>query len=387
LNKSSVQRGLFSMTRYYVYMTKVMTDESICIPTNEMCFIRDNTSKLDDDGIISVGARVKKGDVLVGKVSFVEKNGQKIFQNESLVFDVKDEIGTISNIQISTSGDAYTMIKVKIAVKRDVEMGDKFSSRHGQKGTCGMLFSQWDLPFNHEGLTPDIIINPLCLPSRMTIGQLIECLFGKAALHFKPDEDLTVQDYLDIQDGTTFDDGGWSENNEPRFIKRFRKVKSVLRKAGLQPEGSEQLIDGMKGDALNALVFMGPVFYQRLKHMVIDKIHARGRGKKHTLTRGPVEGRSANGGFRIGGMERNCMTSQGGTEFIRDRMYVNSDPYEYWVCKKCGVQGIHDELTNTKECHLCGGNDLYLMKVPYCTKLLMQMLAGIGISVKCIKEN
>jgi DNA-directed RNA polymerase II subunit RPB2 len=236
------------------------------------------------------------------------------------------------------------------------------SARHGQKGTIGMTYTQEDMPFSMQtGMSPDIIINPHAIPSRMTIGQLLECILGK----------LGSMDG-EIKDSTSF------EQKPEEFTNKMDQVFHELQKRGFQKHGNEILINGFTGKMMPHAIFMGPTYYQRLKHLVNDKIHSRNRGPIQVLTRQPVEGRSKAGGTRFGEMEVQAIISHGCSAFLKDRLFYNSDAYRVHVCKKCGKFATGD-LKNTRfYCKGCSTIDVVQMEIPYACKLLFQELMSIG---------
>ena len=203
---------------------------------------------------------------------------------------------------ITTNGDGAKFVKIRIRSTRIPQIGDKFASRHGQKGTIGVTYRQEDMPFTSEGITPDIIINPHAIPSRMTIGHLVECLLSKVATLEGTEGDAT-----------------------PFTTVTVEQVSQKLKENGYQSRGLEVMYHGHTGRKLQAQVYLGPTYYQRLKHMVNDKIHARARGPVQILTRQPVEGRSRDGGLRFGEMERDCMIAHGIANFLRERLFDASD--------------------------------------------------------------
>lgn len=232
------------------------------------------------------------------------------------------------------------------------------SARHGQKGTIGLTYTQEDMPFSMQtGMSPDIIINPHAIPSRMTIGQLMECITGKVGCFDGQ-----------IKDATAFTNA------------RQNEIYQALHEQGYQRHGNEILVNGMTGKVMEHAIFMGPTYYQRLKHMVDDKIHSRGRGPVQVLTRQPVEGRSRDGGLRIGEMETWAMWSHGSAAFLRDRLFFQSDAYRIFVCKKCGVMATGDMRNHKYYCNACMSPDVAQVHIPFATKLLYQELMSVGVT-------
>ena len=292
LNKSSVDRGLF---RSFAYKTIVAEEkkrsansyENIEVPPINIQSRSYNYQKLDENGIIKEGKKVVNGDVIIGKViNKSSKTSKEQLIDNSIVIKVGEE-GVIDKVFISTTPDGYKLVKVKIRNLRIPEIGDKMASRHAQKGTCGMVLPQQDMPFTEEGVVPDIIINPHCLPSRMTINLFLECLGSKSGIHKGIDRDCTA----------------FSESS----VNIVNYLYKELGELGYESNGYENLCSGYTGEQLTAKIFIGPVYYQRLKHLVGDKIHARDYGNVQSLTRQPLEGRSRDGGLRFGEMERDCL--------------------------------------------------------------------------------
>lgn len=235
------------------------------------------------------------------------------------------------------------------------------SSRHGQKGTIGITLRNEDMPFTAEGIVPDIIVNPHALPSRMTIAQLIECISGKTCA-------------LDgmRRDATAFDHDPTDE------------IAKQLESLGYDGTGAETLYSGFTGEPLDAKIFIGPTFYQRLKHMVHDKVHGRAKGAIQILTRQPVEGRSRDGGLRCGEMERDCMISHGASAFLKERLMDQSDAYTMCICKLCGFMAI-DEKNRGMMCTVCKSSEnCTRVTIPYACKLLFQELMAMNISPKFV---
>jgi len=250
---------------------------------------------------------------------------------------------------------------VRTRAVRTPQIGDKFASRHGQKGTIGMTYLQEDMPWTRDGITPDIIVNPHAIPSRMTVGHLVECLQSKVGA-------LTGKE----GDATPFTDVSVDQ------------IASLLHDLGFQRHGNEVMYSGHTGRPFTAKIFLGPTFYQRLKHLVDDKIHARSRGPVTMLTRQPMEGRARDGGLRMGEMERDCLIAHGVSNFLRDRMFINSDPYSVHICTSCGLIARADER---KAAYWCTNKDCQRVRakivrvhIPYACKLLFQELMTMCIA-------
>ena len=366
INKGAIDRGLF---RSYVYRTITVCEkkrsancfENIELPNQSIRCKSYNYQKLDENGIIRIGEPVQKNDIIIGKViTKTTKSGNDTKTDTSISIKLGEE-GIIDKIFVTTTPDGYKMYKIKIRSLRIPEIGDKFASREAQKGTCGMIFNHEDMPFTEEGLVPDIIINPHCIPSRMTINQLLECIGAKSA----------VMD-MKFRDCTAFSKS--STNIQ-------ETLSAELIKNGYEGNGYENMISGFTGEMFKAQVFIGPVYYQRLKHLVKDKIHARDHGNVQSLTRQPLEGRSREGGLRFGEMERDCMISQGVSKFLLSRLFHMSDPYVVNLCDRCG-----QITSNESICHVCNYDIIKPTNIPYACKLLFQELIAIGLKIS-IKPN
>lgn len=390
LNLSSIQRGLFCLTSYHtISCTEKKRDtysfEEICLPPmnsepsikpGEKGYFRRNNnanySLLGSDGIIRPRERfengkwvgeattVRKGDVLVGKAIVTgNKNGEETRIDDSVIVQPGEE-GVIDRIHTVITPNGYKLVKIVIRVTREPTLGDKLASRAAQKGTIGMVYRQEDMPYTASGICPDIIINPMCMPSRMTINQLIECALGKAC---------TIEGRYG--DATPFSQ--YSTNAADKLVERMSKN---IQDYGFQPQGWEVMYNGMTGEQMNSMIFMGPTYYQRLKHMVDDKMHARAQGSVTVLTRQPREGRSRDGGLRFGEMERDCQIAHGNSAMLKERLFLVSDPFKISVCDTCGV------MTSTeKECQVCKGDKVSSCNFPYASKLLHQELTTMGLKV------
>ena len=375
-NQAAIERGLFRIMRYYHYFAVVKSHakESFDIPTKDKCgrVMGDTRHITEDDFCVSPGQKLKKGDVIICKIS-QGKDGK--YFDHSIIYE-HELPGIVRKVQVGTDGENYPFVRVSVVQTRTPALGDKFASRSAQKGTMGMMFKQEDLPFTCDGTVPDILLNPLALPSRMTLGQMIECLSGKAIVAGKispgKDDSILRRSVHEI----------FSDCSPFRKDFSLSAINSELKRLGYNMFGDEMMINGVTGEPLKCLVFFGPVFYQRLKHMAIDKIHARARGGKTMLTRQPKEGRAVGGGLRIGVMEVDTFKAQGASNFLVDRMMEQSDEFKMWVCNICGLQATFYD--GKGECKVCNTEDVKQIRIPYGTKLLIQELMGMGISTRMI---
>ena len=338
LNQNSIDKGLF---RSFVYKTIMAEEkkraassfENITVPPESVRIKSYNYQKLDKNGIIYEGKKVKIGDVIIGKIinKSNKSTGEQVIDN-SIVIKHGEE-GVIDKVFISVTPDGYKLVKVKIRSQRIPEIGDKFASRHAQKGTCGMVLKHEDMPFTQDGIVPDIVVNPHALPSRMTINMFLECLGSKSAVHKGIFRDCTA----------------FSESSTG-IVDHLMKELGDL---GFEDNGFQTMYSGYTGEEINAKIFIGPIYYQRLKHLVADKIHARDSGNVQSLTRQPLEGRSREGGLRFGEMERDCMISHGVSAFLKERLFNMSDKYCVNLCADCGQIVVTD-----KQCKVCGSDNI-----------------------------
>ncbi|SYW75290.1 probable DNA-directed RNA polymerase III, 130 KD subunit [Ustilago bromivora] len=328
---------------------------------------------LEADGIAGVGERVEQGDVFVNKQTPVNANDNSSaaimigasnaaasVAYKSAPMSYKPPVsGYVDQVLITDTDSDQTLIKALIRQTRRPELGDKFSSRHGQKGVCGLIVNQEDMPFSDQGINPDIIMNPHGFPSRMTVGKMIELLSGKAGV-------ITGN----LQYGTSF--GG----------SKVEDMSQILVDHGYNYGGKETLTSGITGQPLECYVYFGPIYYQRLKHMVQDKMHARARGPRAVLTRQPTEGRSRDGGLRLGEMERDCLIGYGATQLLLERLMISSDAFTVHACQRCGLMGYNGW------CPFCGsGKHVVKLTIPYGTKLMLQELMAMQVVPRLILED
>ena len=375
-NKGSLDRGLFQATIYHTEKDedkqKINGDEEIrCKPdpakTKGMKFA--NYNKVNHKGVIPENTLIENRDVIISKVTPIKENRNdhtKLikYEDQSRIYKTDEETFVDKNY-IDRNGDGYNFAKVRIRATRKPVIGDKFSSRSGQKGTIGNIIPEEDMPFTSSGLRPDLILNPHAIPSRMTIAQLKETILAKVLLQLGL-----------FGDGTSFGD------------LNVDTICQLLMKVGYEAHGNELLYNGMTGEQHEVAVFTGPVFYQRLKHMVNDKQHSRAIGPMVNLTRQPAEGRSRDGGLRFGEMERDAMISHGASKFIRGRMYDASDKYQVHVCKKCGLIATYNDQINVHCCMTCENrSDFAYLEIPYACKLLFQELITMNIAPRMITDH
>jgi len=369
MNQSSIDRGLFNSTFFRTYRTEerknlsTMAEEKFCRPDKTECsgLRHGSYDNLDKDGLVKVGTQVNGDDVIIGKktpiMNIPSRSKKNLSYKDNSISLRSNESGIVDRVILTTNSDGYRLAKIRIRSNRIPEVGDKFSSRHGQKGTIGMVYRSEDMPFTEDGITPDIIINPACIPSRMTVGQLLECALSKRG-------SIEGRRY----DGTPFE-----KLNVDEICNEFNKY-------GFNRKGTEILYNGQTGEQIKTEIFIGPTFYQRLKHMVRDKIHSRSTGPVQNLTRQPAEGRSRDGGLRLGEMEVDCLLSHGTAGFLKERIFECSDQYHSYICNKCGLIACVNPQKNIYLCHSCGNtNDFSKVNFPFASKLLWQELYSLGI--------
>ena len=382
INQAAIDRGLFTATIYHTEKDEdknVIRDEIIRCkpdPSKTKSIKHGNYGKINKNGFIPENTQVQNRDIIIAKVVPIKENRNdptKVikYEDQSKSFRTAEETYIDKNYT-GRNGEGCNFAKTRIRILRKPVIGDKFSSRHGQKGTVGNIIPECDMPFTKDGLRPDIIINPHAIPSRMTIAHLKETLLGKVLLELGMFGDGTSFGNLDIY-----------------------TITQELQKCGFESYGNEIMYDGLSGKQLESSVFIGPVFYQRLKHMVNDKEHSRSIGPVVNLTRQPAEGRSRDGGFRIGEMERDVMIAHGMSKFCRERMYNVADKYAVHVCKKCGMIATFNngdkgvmrckQNMSVHKCNTCGNvTDFSYVEVPYAFKLMAQELQTINVVPRLI---
>jgi DNA-directed RNA polymerase III subunit RPC2 len=322
-------------------------------------------SALDGDGIAAPGTRLTLGHIYINKEAPADTSAgggimgqQAVYRPQPLTY--KGAVSAIVDKVLLTSNDSdHVLVKTMIRDTRRPELGDKFSSRHGQKGVCGLIALQEDMPFSDTGIVPDLIMNPHGFPSRMTVGKMIEFVAGKAG---------TFEGQF--RHGTAFDGDSVEE------------CAKALVQRGYNYNGKDFFYNGITGEPQRAFVFSGPIFYQKLKHMVQDKMHSRARGPRALLTRQPTEGRSREGGLRLGEMERDCLIGYGASMLLMERLMISSDAFVVHACNVCGLIGYRDW------CQFCSsGANVAELKIPYACKLLFQELQAMNVVPRLLLQE
>lgn len=382
LNKASVDRGLFRSFYYRTYKDtakNVGADQEVFeVPDKSVVtgMKRGNYDKINpDDAMMDIGEQVEQDDVLIGKVMrTMEQNKRtdddKIQKDRSVMYKSREK-ARIDKITTTMTKDGATMVNIRTRSMRRPETGDKFASRHGQKGVTSKLVNQEDMPCTRDGIVPDIIINPNALPSRMTISQIFETVLGKTSA-------LAGH----VGDGTPFQN------------LTHEQISEELKKFGFEKHGNERMFNGMTGELMEIPLFIGPCPYMRLKHMVVDKIHGRRTGPRQFLTHQPLEGRAREGGLRWGEMERDMLISHSAAEVVQDRLLNNSDYYETVVCTKCKMlaqmaplkRSQYEKLLGKEAmpyCPRCESSDhIETVAMPCAFKVLMQNLEACHIRMR-----
>jgi len=374
LNKGSIERGLGRSTYFRPQVSEELKyagglSDQICIPDKEVrgYRIEHDYRLLEEDGIVYPEAIVGEGDVVIGKVSpprFL--SGTEEFslapniKRESSVALLHGEEGIVDFVTITENEEGNKLVQVRVRDQRIPELGDKFTSRFGQKGVIGLIVPQSDMPFTASGIVPDLIFSPHSLPTRMTISHMIELMAGKTG--------ALAGRYID---GTSF---------EAEEIKDLRKELLSL---GFRENGTEMLYNGITGEAFEATIYIGNIYYQKLRHMVKNKLQARSSGPIQLLTRQPTEGRAKEGGLRLGEMEKDTLVAHGASLLLKERF--DSDKTSVPVCEQCGMIAVFNEFKKASYCPVCGDEaEISFIEMSYAFKLMLDEIKSLGIYPKLV---
>ena len=391
INEASVRRGMFKTTYYNMYetieetaSTKSTSEKRIRNIYNEPLIKKTrpgfNYNELDERGIIKENTMMDDKTVVIGKITYSKESPDDV--SDESICPKKGQIGYVDKTYITDNDEGRRIAKVRIREDREPSIGDKFASRCGQKGTVGILIPEENMPFTKDGIKPDMIINPHALPSRMTLGQLIECTFSK----------------LGCSKGCSIDSTAFL-NKGPKH----KEIGKLLNEYGYNSSGNELLYNGITGEQIESDIFMGPTYYMRLKHMVKDKINYRAAGPRTLLTRQTNHGRANDGGLRIGEMERDGVIGHGMSFFLQDAMMKRGDEYKVAVCNQSGSIAIYNkdmdtfyspnvdgpiqyDITNeiVPKVITKYGKEFSIVEIPYCFKLLMHELTSMNVHMRLI---
>src|SRR3989344_4741103 len=371
-NKGSIDRGLARSTYFRPYSSEELRYsgglmDEIGIPDKEVKGYRSEKDYrlLEKDGIVYTGAKVNEEDIIIGKTSpprflgdLEEFSIAANIRRESSTNVKQGESGIVDLTIITENEEGNKLVRIRLRDERIPELGDKFASRYGQKGVIGMVVPNENMPFSESGIIPDMIFSPHSIPSRMTVAHLLEILAGKVG--------ALKGEYVD---GTTFD------------AVPEEKLRKELMQLGFRDDGTEIFYNGLTGEKFKARIFVGNMYYFKLKYLAANKLHARASGRVQLLTRQPIEGRAEGGGLRLGEMERDCLVAHGASLLLKERF--DSDKTIFHICEECGMVAVYDSFRNKMHCPKCGGTiNISTVEMSYAFKLLLDELKSLGIYPK-----
>lgn len=370
INKASLDRGMFRSIFYRIYTGEEKRywggqEDKIGMPDKDVRGYRNETeyARLGEDGILNAESPVHSDDVLVGRTSplrFLSTNelmSGTANMRETSVALRHGECGIVDRIFLTETINGNKLVKIAVRDCRIPELGDKFSSRHGQKGVVGLIVDETNLPFTSSGITPDVILNPHSIPSRQTIGQLLEILAAKTGSLSGRKIDASAFKHLDET-----------------------QMRNTLRELGFRSDGKECMYNGITGEKYDVEIFIGQIFYQRLDHMVANKLQARSRGPVTLLTRQPTEGKAKEGGLRLGEMEKDCLIAHGAVLTLNERFSL--DNIVVPICKECGLAACWDKAKEKYVCPACKDSEVQNTTMSYAFKLLLDELKTMLIYPK-----
>ncbi len=374
LNKASVDRGVGRSTYFRPYTSTELhyagnLKDEICIPEKDTSGYKTEQSYkyLEDDGVVYTEAKLDSGEVVIGRTSppkFLSEAREISIRTRKESSEVirQEEKGIVDMVFVTVDSEGNKIVQVRTRDVRNPELGDKYSAPHGQKGVIGMIVPEQDIPFTARGIKPDIIFNPHSIPGRMSVGYLLELLGGKVG-------SISGRRV----DGTAFS----GESME--------SLENQMKNLGFRFDGKETVYDPISGKMMKAKIFVGSMYYLRLKYMTSNKMHARASGKVQLLTRQPIEGRARGGALRLGEMEQEALVAHGSSLLLKER--YDSDKVILFICNKCGHMAVEDRIRNKLVCPLCSSNDVEPIEVSYAFKLLLEELQGMHILTKFELKN
>lgn len=372
INKGAVDRGFGRSSYYRTYSAQESRYPSgqadkFMVPNEEIIGHREESaySSLGEDGLANVESYIPEGGIVIGMSApprFVEEISEfgvvSEERRDSSVTARKHLAGHVDKVMLTLTIDGIRLCKVKVRTTMTPQVGDKYSSNHGQKGVIGAVIDEADMPFTANGMKPDFILNPHSIPSRMTLGHMFETIAAKAGASAAKEIDGTA------------------------FYNDKDSIEKMLKAYGFRPDGKEIFYDGVTGEKIEMPIFVGPISFKRLYHLVTNKLQARDKGPVQLLTRQPTEGKEKGGGLRFGEMEGDALVGHGASMLLQEKLMDDADQIDVYVCSDCGVLAIDDKIRNKRYCPICDGTNINQVKISYGFKLLIDELKSMGVFLK-----